>query len=342
MAYPRPTNTLEHYLGIFKQASKGTGGAPTIFLPYQGAVTLDGGLDGDPVREAGTGPYINRQMKTKQDPSGGFGMAWRPKTAAQIVAFFLGADAAAPGGSGHDHTSTPDGVNRTWLSMEQFTGPSGDIGERFVDSVLKSVTVSCEENKDLMLKAEWFGLTPGWQTTAASATYETGVSGTTPGGPFRAMEATYTVDGSAASNVKSFELALEWKFDEDIRLSRVTRGDALKLELTGTLKIVQLLDSTTARDDFRKINYKTTSGTVADKNFFDSGAFVAAFDNGLAAANQRLVTFTVPSVTWKKAKYSDNNPDGETMYLEKEGVVQKASGSAFVTVVSRTQDAAAY
>lgn len=341
MAYPRPTNTLEHYLGFFKQSVKGTGGAPTLFIPYQGPVDLSAGQESDAVREAGVGPYIARQMKTKHDPSGSFGLAWRPATGARLAAWFLGSDVAAVQAPGHNHTATPDPIARTWLTAEQFTGPSGDIGERFVDSLIKKLTISCEGNKDLMMSVDWFGLTPGWQATAATPTYETGVSGATPGGPFKGQEATYTVDGSAAANVQSWELALEWKFDEDIRLSKVTRGDALKLELIGTLKLKQLIDSTTVRDDYRKMAYKTASGTAADKNMFDTGAFVVAFDNGLASTNQRLLTITVPSITYSDPKYTPNNPDGSTMYLEREGTVQK-SASPFVTILSNTQDATAY
>jgi hypothetical protein len=341
MAYPRPTNTLEHYLGLFKQSAKGTGGAPTVFIPYQGAVDLSHGQAADAVREAGVGPYVARQMKTKHDPAGGFGMAWRPATGARVAAWFLGSDVAAVQAPGHNHTATADGVARTWLSVEQATGPNGDIIERFVDCLIKKLTISCDGNKDLMLKAEWFGLTPGWQATAATPTYETGVSGATPGGPFKGSEATYTIDGAGAANVLSWELALEWKYDEDIRLSKVTRGDALKLELTGSIKVKQLIDSTTVRDDYRKMAYKTASGTVADKNLFDTGAFVVAFDNGLASTNQRLLTITVPAISYMDPVYTPHNPDGSTMYMDREGVVQKGA-SAFVTILSNTQDAAAY
>lgn len=343
MAYPRPTNTLEHYVGVGKQGSKGSGTAPTVFIPAQGAVDLDGGIDGEPIREAGTGPYVNRAMKTKHDPNGGFSMAWRPKTGAQLAAWFLGADSVAAGGSGTDHTSVPDGVNRTWLTAEQFTGPAGDIGERYVDALIKSMSISLEGNKDLMLKASWFALTPGWQATPATPTYEAGISGLSAGGPYRGMEAVYTVDGSVNANVQSFELGLEWKYDEDIRLSKVTRGDALKLELTGTIKVKQLIASTTERDDYRKIVYKTAAGTVADKNFFDTGAFIAAFSNGLTTTSERLLTLTIPGITYNKSpKYTPNNADGSTMYLEREGVIQKTAAAAFITMLSRTQDAGAY
>lgn len=341
MSYPRPTNTVEHYLGIGKQSSKGTGVAPTVFVPYQGEASLDGGQDGDEIREAGTGPYINRIMKTKHDPSGSFGMAARPKTGAQLLAWLLGGSAAASQAPGHNQTATP-AITRTWLTVEMFTGPDGDIGERFVDCLLKKVNISCDGNKDLMFKFEWFGLTPGWQATAATPAYETGVSGSTPGGPYRGHEASYTVDGSAASNVASWELDLEWKYDEDIRLSKVTRGDALKLELVANLKLKQLIDSTTVRDDYRKMAYLTSSGTAADKNMFSSGAFVAAFDNGLASTAQRLLTITVPQITYGTPKYTPHNPDGSTMYLDREGKVTKVPGSELVTIVSNTQDASAY
>jgi hypothetical protein len=341
MSYPRPTNTVEHYLGIGKQSSKGTGVTPTVFVPYQGEASLDGGQDGDEIREAGTGPYINRIMKTKHDPSGAFGMAARPKTAAQLLAWFLGGSGAASASPGYDQTATP-AITRTWLTVEMMTGPDGDIGERFVDCVLKKVNIACDGNKDLMLKFEWFGLTPGWQATAATPTYETGISGSTAGGPYRGHEASYTVDGSAAANVSSWELDLEWKYDEDIRLSKVTRGDALKLELVGSFKLKQLIDTTTVRDDYRKMQYLTSSGTVADKNMFSTGAFVAAFDNGLSSTAGRTLDITIPSMTYATPKYTPHNPDGSTMYLEREGTLTKVSGSELVTIVSNTQDEDAY
>lgn len=341
MGYPRSTSSSAHYLGIGKQSVKGTGVSPTVFPTYQGSVDLDDGQDASDVREAGVGPYLARRMKTKHDPSGGWGQAARPKTLAQLIAWFLGADAAVSAGSLYDHTATPAETN-TILTVEQAAGVTGDIIERYVDCYLKQCVLSCQGNEDLMAKFAWFGLTPGWQSTAATPTFESGVSGSTPGGPYRGHEATFTIDGSAASNVQSWEVGLEWKFDEDLRLSKVTRADTLKLELTGTVKVKQLIDSNTVRDDYRKIIYGSTSGTVAIKNLFDAGAFIVAFDNGLSTTNVRQFTLTCPQITWQKATYTKLNPDGETMYLEKEGVITKASASAFVTAVSRTADASAY
>jgi hypothetical protein len=338
-AYPRASSSLSHYLGLAKQTVKGTGVVPTLFVPYQGSIDLSAGQDGDDVRQAGTGTYVNRTMKTKHDPSGAFGMAARPKTLAQLVAWFLGADASVASGSLWDHTATPAEAN-TWLTVEQAAGVSGDIIERYTDALLTSLSLSTDGNGDLMTQFGWMALTPGWQSTAATPTYETGVSGTSPGGPYRATEATYTVDGSAATNVQSWSVDLEWKLDDDIRLSKVTRADALKLELTGKVKIKQLLDAAAATE-YRKIIYGSTSGTAAAKNFFQGGSWAVVFDNGLATTNQRTLSISCPVIDWKDAPYTALNPDGETMYIEREGVIRKDSG-AFVTIVSKTSDAVAY
>lgn len=340
MGYPRSTSSSAHYVGVGKQSVKGTGVSPTVFAPYQGDVDLDSGQDAADVREAGVGPYLARRMKTKHDPNGGFGMAVRPKTFAQFAAWFLGADASASAGSLYDHTATPAETN-TPVSVEQAAGVSGDIIERFVDGYFKSLVLSGKGNEDVMSKFAWFALTPTWQSTAASPSYESGVSGSTPGGPYRNHEAAFTIDGSSASNVESWEIGLEWKYDEDLRLSKVTRGQTLKLELTGKVKVRQLIDASTMVDDYRKGVYGSTTGTAADKNLFSAGSLVVALDNGLSSTNLRQLTVTLPAITWDKNDYSKLNPDGKTMYLDREGTVAK-SGSAFVTMVSRTADSAAY
>lgn len=340
MGYPRSTSAATNYLGIGKESSKGTGVAPTVFIPYQGSVDLDDGQDGADVREAGTGPYLNRKMKTKHDPNGGFSMAVRPKTFAQLAAWFLGNDASGAAGSLYDHTATPLETNVP-LTVEQAAGDADDIIQRFTDCYLKSLVLGCKGNEDLMAKFMWFGLSPAWAALATSQSYESGISGSTPGGPYRGADAAYTVDGSSAANVESWEAGLEWKYDEDLRLSKVTRGDTLKLELTGAIKLKQLIDSATVRNDHRKTVFGSTSGTVAIKDFFAAGAFVVVFDNGLSSTNLRQFTLTVPLITWTKATYTKLNPDGETMYLEKEGQIAKGAG-AFVTMVSRTADSAAY
>lgn len=339
--YPRATSSEAHYVGIGKQSNKGTGVTPTLFAAYQGAVDLDHGQASDPIREAGVGPYVSRNMKTAHDPSGGFALAWRPATLARVAAWFLGTDTVTGASVPFLHTATPAEALRVWLSVEQAAGVDGDIIERYIDAVIKSMTISCEGNADLMASIQWFALAPTWRTAATVPTYETGVSGVSAGGPYRGAEATYTVDGVSAANVQSFEIGLEWSYDEDIRLASVTRSDALKLELGGTVKVKQLIQATADIDEFRKVNYGSASGTAANRNLA-TGSFTALFNNGLASTNARTLTLTVPQITWEKASYSALNPDGETMYLELEGTINKAAGSPFVSIASQTADSGAY
>lgn len=340
MAYPRSSSSAAHYLAGGRQSAKGTGVAPTLFLPFQGSVEHDQGMGGDDIREAGTGPYVARTMKTGHDPSGGGSMAIRPATFGRLSAWFLGNDVAAANGSLFDHTRTPNETNQ-WVTMERAAGVDGDVIERFVDSVITKMSLTLDGNKDVMASFGWTGLSPVWRTTATAQTYESGVSGSTPGGPYRTAEATYTIDGAGATNVQMCQIDLEWKYDEDIRLSQVTRRDFLKLELTGQVKIKQLMDGSTMTDEYRKIVYGSTTGTTPIRNFFQGGALVLALDNGLATTNNRTETITIPVIDWKTVPITEPNPDGATMYLERTGTVRKGAG-AFVTMVAKTADATSY
>lgn len=341
MPYPRSSSSAAHYLAFGRQsAGRGTAVAPTLFVPFQGSVEHDQGMAGDDIREAGTGPYVARTMKTGHDPSGGGSMAIRPSTFARLSAWFLGNDAVASAGSLFDHTRTPTETNQ-WLTAERAAGVDGDIIERFPDSVLTKLSVVLDGNKDVMSSFSWTSLSALWRTAATAQTYESGVSGISPGGPFRTSEATYTLDGAAATNVQMCQIDLEWKYDTDIRLSAVTRREFLKLELTGTVKIKQLIDTATMTDEYRKIVYGSTSGTVPIRNFFQGGALVVALDNGLTTTNARTESITLPVIDWKTAPITEPNPDGATMYLEREGTVRKGAG-AFVTMVSRNADTAGY
>lgn len=342
MAYPRSSSSSDHYLGIGLQSSKGTGVTPTTFVPYQGSATPDHGIAHDEIREAGTGPYITRLMKTAHDPAGSFGFAARPSTAARLAAYFLGADSVGAESSLWRHTTIPDVATRRWLSIEAAAGVNGDIIDRYVDCVLKSLTISGTGAGDIMFAVEWFGLTAAWQATAAIPTYEAGIAGSTPGGPYRQSDITYTIDGSGVTNVAEWEIALAWVYDEEIRLSKVTRGDTVKLDLTATVKVKQLVNAAGVVTDYRSANYSATAGTAPAPNFYGTaGSFVAAADNGLATTNNRQMSITVPTLVWHTAKHNGLNPDGETVWLEREGKARKGAG-ALATISTLTADTAAY
>jgi hypothetical protein len=88
--------------------------------------------------------------------------------------------------------------------------------------------------------------------------------------------------------------------------------------------------------------YGSTSGTAANKNFFAAGAFNVVYDNGLATTNSRTLTINAPNIDWREPKLSDLNPDGETVWLTREGDLKKLAGAELLTVTSKTADASTY
>lgn len=342
MPYPISSSDPLAYVGLGLQSVKGTPVAPTLFVPYRSPVTLDHGQGGDEIFEAGTGPYVNRNMKTAHDPSGGFALGGRPNTLARLIAWALGTS-GAPGGAGpYDHVSTVAEAARTWLSIEQAAGDDGDIIERFVDALIKGVTLSIEGNNDLMAAFTWTSLTAAFQATAATAAYESGLAGVSPGSPLRSAEATYTIDGVSTSNVQMWELALEWNLDEDIRLSAVTREDFLKFSISGKIKVKQLLNDSATADVYRKVAYGDVANTAPDPDYFGSGDCTVTLNNGLLTTDERQIQIVTPEIDWITAKYTDLDPSGATLYVEREGIVKKVGGTEFVTVNSKTGDALAY
>lgn len=340
MSYPLATSSPLPYVGIGKQSSKGTGVAPTRFFPYRSPVSLDHGMGGESVYEAGTGPYVTREMKTMHAPSGQFGGGARPATTTELLAWFLGDDTVTGAGP-YTHTLIPDPAVYTWLSIEQAAGDDGDILERFVDAQLLTATLTAELGKDLIIAYGWGALSTAWQSTAATSSYESGVNGSTPGANFRHSDASYTVDGSSATNVQTCEIGLEWRVD-DVQLNAITRAHMIKLELSATVKVKQLLDGTAAQNAYRAANYGSSSGTAAAAEFAESGALAVVYNNGLTSTNERELSVTLPKIAWKPAKYTDLDPAGATMYVEREGKVTKASGSELITVVGLTGDNSAY
>lgn len=327
MAGPYTSNEDRNYLGFAKQTAKGSAAAPTVFIPYAGAVDAGHGLDGDDVREAGSGFYVGRTRKTKHDPTGTFEMAGRPSTLGKMSAWFLGADTISGAGP-YTHALTPAASN-TWVTAERCL--QDELIERFVDAQLKKLTLSGEGGGDLMAAFEWESLTAAWQASATAETYEAV-------DPFQQDEATYTVDGSAATNVASWKVELEWKVDEDVRLSKVTRDQLPKLTLAATITLKQLMLDTL---DYRKVTFGSTSGTAPNKDFFRTGAFIADYDNGTVGAGQRKYKIELPKVAWKSAKYSNLNPDGETVYLERIGVIERTTPDT-VKITAITSDSTGY
>lgn len=336
MAGPYATSDLRNYLGFGKQSSRGTAVAPTVFLPYVSAPDLDHSQEGDEVHEAGTGPFLQRLSKHTHAPKGGGSIAWRPKTFAQLMAFCLGTDSAASSGSLYDHTIIA-AQPTVYLSAEQ--NLADEICERFADCAVVGMKIDGPENGgDIQIAATWEGCTPEWRASPTAETYEAGISGVSPGGAFKMHEATYTVDGSGATDVRGWSIDLQWKID-GVALSKVTRTHIIKLDLAIAVTLKQLMLSA---DVQRMINYGTTSATAADKNYKQDGALVVAVDNGLSSTNLRTASITLPRIGWTKANYTNLDPSGAAVFVERTGQATKPAGAELITVVCKTADSGAY
>lgn len=337
MAGPYNTGSALNYVGLGKQTVLGTPVAPTVFIPYTGDVSIEHGLEGEDIREGGSGPYLARSVKTKHAPNGGFGTPWRPSTCAKLAAWFLGQDASAAAGSLFSHTATPAEA-AVLLSVE--TNEADEIIERFADAVLSKMTITGPEaNAEVMAAFEWAGTTAGWQGAAAVDTYESGIHGSTPGAPFRSGDGTFTVGGSVITNLVSWELALDWGIEGGIYTSKVTRNRIVKLILTGEITIRTLeLDTV----DYRAVNYNGGSAAALDFPTLAGGnAFIASYTNGLTTTNLRDVAITVPQLQWKGAPRK-LNAAGQVSILERKGQIIKAAASPLVSIVSTNADNTAY
>lgn len=337
MAGPYALDDLRHYLGLIKEATPGTGAAPTTFIPFTGDAVLDHSPDSDDVFEGGTGPYLARSVKTTHKPNGTFTMPVKPATFAKCIAWFLGADASVAASSLFDHTASPS-QDPVYVSLEM-SSAGADLIERVAGAVLSKVTITSPENNGELTAAFTYAGRTVAVVTAATPSYETGLHGSTPGAAYRPSDCTYTMDNATVTNVAGWELALDWGIDDAIFTSSPFRAAIVKLKLTAELK-VKLLELNA--NEYKAVNYGGSGNTAPVPDFLEgsSVSWSAAYTNGLTSTNLRQLTVAIPNVQWKTAPRKLVSA-GATSYLEVSGVARKPSGN-LLTVVSRTADTAAY
>ena len=124
------------YLGFGFETTKGTGVAPTKFVPYVEAIDFAHGQDMTQVREGGDGPYVARTVKNFYGPSHRFAVALRPDLTAAVYAALLGDDTVTGAADPWTHTITAD-PDVDWLTIER--NIADDITERHVDAIISEV-----------------------------------------------------------------------------------------------------------------------------------------------------------------------------------------------------------
>jgi hypothetical protein len=326
------------YLGFARQTVKGTGVAPSFFVPYVEAIQFAHNPNLRQVREAGGGNVIARQVKDYIAPSLQFGSPMRPSVAGAILAYFLGASGAPTGAGPYIHTQTPaDGVQ--WVTFER--NIADDVIERIIDGVFGQVTLNYQKRDsgpELMITGVVQGITEEDQVAPTAESYETDR-------PFLRSDCTWTVDTSLnPTNVEACTIDLQWALDATILADAVTRSSIVKLHLTGTVELIQLFESADEAAAYRLTHYydgDASPGTVPGELVYPGDLQVEATYG--AAAGLRTIDVAIPRVDWGEAELTENNPNAsEAVRLTRRGIIVKPAAGAPITSTITNNRSTAY
>ena len=328
MAGPHATSDARNYVGLFKEAVKGTGGAPTIFVAFTDDVDLSHNQDIKGLKEAGGNGSITDSEKLGHMPSGGFSFRARPSTAARLTAFLLGADSISGAGP-YDHVLTHDLV-ADYVSVEQ--NLADEAVERFIDCVISQLTfeVANEDTHKLRLSGQWLGGQPSVIGAATAETYDAETA-------FVLRDATWTIDGAGPTNVQRMTVTAQMRYAVE-RISDVIPLYLIKLGLDVTGEITQLiLDWST---EYRKVQYGSSAGTTYQKSP-TSGSLIADFAYGAGGA-ARGFKIEVPNLDYLDAKYTNLNPEGSAVKVVRTFHGKALGATPIFRVTAKTNDSAAY
>jgi hypothetical protein len=322
-----PYTTTNGYLGIAKQASKGTGLAPATFLGFTDAVDLDHQQTINRLIEGGR-TSVSFSEKVSHFPTGKATILGRPQTLTKAFAYLLGVDTVgAPVSAVYPHVITDDLVT-DYLSVEQNQG--SDAIERFVDCLVSEISVTFDpQQRYLRATVTWMGGTPTWQASPTSTTFETDL-------PFAVWDGAFTVDGTVRTNLRNITITA--RFICTPAMTTNVLADALvKLRYEVEVQIVQLMNA--ASDEYRLVHYGSSGGTVTTK-IATPGSLIADYSYG-AAGTARGVKFDIPSLTYDTATYTPLDPNGDLVEVTRHAMAQKGA-SPLLSMTGKTLDVAAY
>ena len=318
-----PSSGREGYIGLAKQAAKGTGTAPTKFIKWTGTTDMSPKQGITVYREGGDSLNPGIGLKENHKPDGQFALLARPDLAGFLFAMALGADTVTGAGP-YTHALTP-AATLPWVTIERQVG---GVQERIIDCRIKSITVEGESSKPVKLTVEYLGINEDLSVAAAVVTYDTDM-------PFVYFQAVYTWDGGGSANVEKFKVALTNSFDEDFFSTAVTRQDIALLS-----RDVEL-EATISMEDSMGFYKKVYAGTgTAPGTSPATGSFVVDLAYGVAAAAREL-KLDIPNVVYTEAPIELNADDGRLRYeIKTKG--SKAVGSNLINVTVKSATTLVY
>ncbi len=327
----------EHYFGLAKQASKGTGVAPAFFAAYTEALALDHNHAIRAVREGGAGFLIARHLRDAALPTFRFAAPLRADLFGIVATLFLGKDTISGASDPFTHTITND-VPTLWATVER--NIKDEEIERLVDAFITELTIDIrkrDSGPEMLMVASGGALSAERQPTPTAESYETNRA-------FLRSDIAWLIDGNVPTNVEACTVSMRWQYDESILADAVTRFDAAKIAFEVDVEIVQVFNSAQEAIDYRETHYFSGAadgtGTVYAETVYGSGASAFAM---VPTFTDREASITIPALDWSEAKLTEPDPEAsEAVRLTRTGHLIAPSAGEAITLVADSATATAY
>jgi len=284
--------TSEGYIGIAKQASKGTGVPPTKFAKLSSAESIEMLQEIGAFRELEGDQMISNIVKNIHKPDGTFSFFARPDLAAAIFAWVLGNDTISGAEAPYTHTITHANTI-PWLTIEKYL----DTVERITDCKINQVVIEGTSGQPISVEVNFLGILPSIETEPATPTYEANDKFLYYHG-----KGLYKIDDVVVANINSFRITIlrnltsESQTEDFIRSDIVELGTDIDVEFT-----LKFIDS----DFYKKVLYGGSTTAVAT---LDSGKIEVNFTYGTGVALKGL-KIELPSLKHLSAqKFIDPEP----------------------------------
>jgi hypothetical protein len=329
MAGPYASTQLENYVGMVKQASLGTGLAPTRWAAFLPSPNLAHNQQLNRLMEAGAAGQPTYTEKTSHLPTGSFIVAARPSIAGFLAAVHLGLDTiGAPVSAVYPHVCTESEAT-VYLTVEQNLADAAI--ERFLDCIVSKLTFDSDVSAPVVrMTAEWAAAgIPAYQASATAESYESAE-------PFKLSDFTFTIDGDATQKVRKFQFASSFGVDV-MQVSKVTGVYAVKVSQELDISVDTVLISTD--NEYRKTQYGA-AGNSAPLQTATSGSFVADATYG-SAGTARELKLEALNVDWDDATYTALGT-AEGTKVTRTGKGRKVAGSPMARITVNNADSTAY
>ncbi|MHB8928760.1 MAG: phage tail tube protein [Bacillota bacterium] len=308
-------SSVTGYIGMAKQALKGTAVAPSKFIKFLSAPKMAPVQDVSREPEGGSGRDDSLAVKIKHKHDGSFSCYARPDIAGFLLAMALGADSVAGAGP-YDHTIVPADT-LPWLTVEM----QRQLVERIGDCKIESVDIEGESGKPIKLAVTFLGTKTHIEAAPTATAYETEA-------PFVFTGAVFTINTVASTLIEKFKISIKNGLDGDIFTNAITRNDIVEHHRQVDVEFTAKFESA---DDYKKVYYGGIAGVDPASSVFE-GALIIAATYG-AGAGARGLTITIPVLKYVSGPIDDLDPAGKTLNQEFVGFATKGTDPIITVAV---------